>query len=93
MKSRQRQISYDITYMENLKKKITQMNIFTKQRRLTDFKTNLLLLEAMREVTGNFGVWDWHIHIAVFKTDNQGPTVQHRELCSVFCNNLNGKRI
>ena len=38
MKSRQRQISHDITYMENLKKKITQMNIFTKQRRLTDFK-------------------------------------------------------
>ena len=56
-------------------------------------RTNLLLLEAMHEVTGNFGVWDWHIHTAIFKTDSQGSTVQHRELCSVFCNNLNKKRI
>ena len=28
------------------------------------------------------------------KTDiQQGPTVQHRELCLIFCNNLNGKRV
>ena len=39
-------------------------------------------------------VWDWHIHTAMFKTDNQqGTTIKHRELCSVFCNNLNGERI
>ena len=25
--------------------------------------------------------------------NQQGPTVQHRELYSIFCNNLNGKRI
>ena len=25
--------------------------------------------------------------------NQQRPIVQHRELCSVFCNNLNGKRI
>ena len=31
---------------------------------------------------------------AIFKIDNQqGSTVQHRELCPAFCNNLNGKRI
>ena len=29
---------------------------------------------------GKLGVWDW-----------QGSTIQHRELCSIFCNNLNGK--
>ena len=28
----ERQISYDITYMWNLKKKIIQMNLFTKQK-------------------------------------------------------------
>ena len=40
------------------------------------------------------GVWDWHIYISIFKIVNQqGPAVEHRELCSVFCNNLNGKRI
>ena len=29
---RERQISYDITYMWNLKKKMIQMNLFTKQK-------------------------------------------------------------
>ena len=29
---RERQISYDITYMWNLKKKMVQMNLFTKQK-------------------------------------------------------------
>ena len=39
-------------------------------------------------------VYPWHIHTTIFKMDNQqGPTVEHRELCSVFCSNLNGKRI
>ena len=40
------------------------------------------------------GVWDEHVHTAMFKIDNQqGPTIQQRELCSTFCNNLNGKTI
>ena len=35
------------------------------------------------------GVWDRHVHTAAFKIDNQqGPTVQHRELCLILCNNL-----
>ena len=30
----------------------------------------------------NQGVWDGHVHTAMFKMDNQqGPTEQHRELC------------
>ena len=42
----------------------------------------------------SLGVWDGHRYTAVFKMDNQeGPTVEHRELCSILCNNLNGKRI
>ena len=33
-------------------------------------------------------------HSAIIKIDNQqGPTIQHRELCSVFCNNLYEERI
>ena len=37
------------------------------------------------------GVWDQHVHTAVFKMDNQkGPTVQHRELCSMLCGSLDG---
>ena len=31
------------------------------------------------------------LHTAVFKMDNQqGPTAQHRELCSVLCGSLDG---
>ena len=41
-----------------------------------------LALPGRRE----FGI---HIHTAVFKMDNeQGPTVQHRQLCSVLCGRL-----
>ena len=32
------------------------------------------------------GVWDRHVHTVLFKMVNQqGPTVEHRELCSIFC--------
>ena len=42
----------------------------------------------------SLGVWDGNVHIAIFKIDNQrGSTTQHRERCSKFCSNLNGKRI
>ena len=38
---------------------------------------------------GQLGVWDGHGHTAVFNMENQqGPAVQHRELCSMLCNNL-----
>ena len=34
------------------------------------------------------------VHTAIFKIDNQqGPTIQYREFCSIFCNNLKEKRI
>ena len=35
------------------------------------------------------GVWDGHGHTGVFNMENQqGPAGQHRELCSILCNNL-----
>ena len=37
---------------------------------------------------------DGLVHIAIFKMDNQqGPTVEYRELCSMFCGTLNGKGV
>ena len=34
------------------------------------------------------GVWDRHVHTAIFKMDNQqGPTVQHRVLSNVMWQN------
>ena len=68
----QRQISYDIAYMWNLKEKI-QVNLFTKQ------------IHRLREPSyGHQGIsegdrleiWDWRLHTAIFKIDSQqGPTV------------------
>ena len=73
---RERQVSYDIAYMWNLKKMI-QMNIFTKQK-----QTHRLREWTYGYQWGRMGgrdrleVWDWHVHTAIFKTDNQqGPTV------------------
>ena len=35
------------------------------------------------------GVWDQQIPTTIYKTDKQqGPTVQHREIYSISCNNL-----
>ena len=43
------------------------------------------------EIVREFGM-DTNLHTAVFKMDNQlGPTVQHRELCSVLCDTWMGE--
>ena len=53
---------------------------------------NLWWSRARVEWRDGDGVWDWHVHIATFKIDNQQvPTVSI--LCLILCNNLNGKRI
>ena len=42
----------------------------------------------------NWEIWDGHVHTAVFKMDNQWwPTVQHKELCPIPRNNLNGQEV
>ena len=39
-------------------------------------------------------VTDGHVHTATFKMDNQQePTVQHRELCSMLCGSLEGRGV
>ena len=40
------------------------------------------------------GAWDEYTHTTIYKRDNQqGPTVEHRELYSIFCDNLYEKII
>ena len=35
-----------------------------------------------------------HVHTAIFEIDNQqGPTVSHRELCSMLCGSLDGRGV
>ena len=40
------------------------------------------------------GVWDEHVHMDIFKIDNQqGPTVQHMEFFSMLWGSLEGKGV
>ena len=42
----------------------------------------------------NIALWEGHVHTDVFKMDNQQrPTVELRELCSVLCASLDGRGV
>ena len=61
------------------------------RNRLIDMENKLMVTKGESRSRGRdkLGVWDWHIHITVYKTDKQQePTIEHRELYSVSCNNL-----
>ena len=71
---RERQILYNIIYMWNLKSKTNEQ---TKQKQSHRYREQTDGCQSGR-VGGrdNWGVWDWHVHTAIFKIDNQqGPTV------------------
>ena len=43
---------------------------------------------------GYLGSWDGHVHIAMFKMDNQqSPTEQHRKLCSMLDGSLDESEV
>ena len=71
---RERQISHDISYMQNLKKKKWYKWTYLQNRNiLTDLENELMVTGGGRD---RLGVWDWHVHTAIFKIDDQqGPTV------------------
>jgi len=55
---------------------------------------HLQLLGGKMRGRGSWGIWDGHIHTAVFKMDNQqGPTIEHMELCSMLYGSLDGREI
>ena len=64
-----------------------QMNLFTKQKDSQTQKTNLWLPKGKGGGGGDkLGVWDQQVQTTIYKIDKQhSPTVQHRELYSVFC--------
>ena len=64
------------------------------RKRLTDFKNKLMVARGKNGGRDSQGVWDGHVHPAIFKTDNQqGPTIQHKELCSMLCDSLDEKAV
>ena len=55
---------------------------------------NLWLADGRIERRDNQGVWDGHVHVAIFEMDNQqGSTIQHTELFSMLCGSLDGRRV
>ena len=79
--------TYGIAYMWNLKKEMHKTE--------TDSSKWIYgYQEGKLEGRDRLGVWGWYIHTVIFKIGNQqGPTALHRKLCSIFWNNLKGKRI
>ena len=74
---RERQILYDIAYMQNLKKKMIQTNLFTKQKQTHRLREWTYGYQGGRVgKRGRLEIWDWHVHTDICKIDNQqGPTV------------------
>jgi len=58
--------------------------------RFTDLENEL----AVASGKGQLGSLGWTYHTAVFKMDNQQrPTVEHMELCSMLCGSLDGRGV
>ena len=48
----------------------------------------------LKQLSSSSSSRNGHAHTAMFKTDNQpGPAIQHRELCSVLCDSLDGSEV
>ena len=72
------EISYDIPDMQNLKRNDTNELTYKRERDSQTQRTNLWL----------------SVHTAIFKMNNQqGPTVQPMELCSMLCGSLDGRGV
>ena len=74
-----------------IKQEIIQINL-RNRKRLTDLENELKVYGGKDGERDCQGICDGHVHIAIFKMYNQQEsTVQHMELCSVLCGNLDGR--
>ena len=70
------------------------MNIFTKQQQTCQHKQQSYGHQRGGGTRDKLGVWGQNIHTTIYETGNQqGPTLQHREIYSISCNNLKWKRM
>ena len=89
----EREIPYDIPYVWNLKGN-NPKNFFTKQKETCRLEEQTYACQGEGWGRNSQGVSDGQVYIAVCKLDNQrGPTVQHRELCSMLCGSLDGRGV
>lgn len=68
--ARQRQVSWGISSMWDLKKKKNDINLFTQQKQTHRLREGLMVNKS------KVG--------AIFKTGNQEPAIEHRELSSIL---------
>ena len=63
---------------EESKKRMIQMNLFTKQKQTQRLREWTCGYQWGRvEGKNRLGVWNWYVHTAIFKIDNQqGPAVK-----------------
>ena len=66
-------------------KNMAQMILSTKQKQIMDMESRLVVAGGERREWDGQGVWGWQMQTLTFGMDKQwGPTVQHRELCTIF---------
>ena len=64
----ERRISYETTFVWNLQNDVNEL---TKQKETQTERMNLHLLEGRMGRRDRQGVWNGHLHTAIFKMDNQ----------------------
>ena len=69
---REKEVSYDVTFMGNLKYDINELIYKTE----TDSKTSRLGVTKGDGGREKLGIWDYQIHTTMYKRDEQGPTAQ-----------------
>ena len=70
------------------------IHVATIRNRPPYIKNKFMVTEGERGGRDTLDIWDWHIHSTIFKIyDKEGSTGWHRVHSSMFCNNINGKRI
>ena len=77
-------------YVKSKKKNDTNELIYKTEIDSQTQRTNLRLPKGkQRHKRDKLGVWDQQIQTTIYKIDKQqGPSIQHRELSSMSCNNL-----
>ena len=79
---------HDTHCMWDLKRNDTN-ELSQKTETDTAFEKELKVTRWKDGVRNSQGVWDGHVHIAIFKMNNQqGFAIQHMELCSMLCCSL-----
>ena len=81
---RERQISYDLTYMWNLKRWYKQTYLQNRNR-LTDTENKLIVTKEKRGAgRDKLGVWDWQIQTVIHKVDKQGYCIAQGNIFNIM---------